>query len=91
MWTAIGGPCCVLLESVGVLESFQMMEYMRDLLPDTMVIHAGHRPGLERFHDREIHLVREKRGGPATAQERHLTPRELLSRALYRLGHRRSA
>ena len=43
------------------LSQFRMMEYMRDLLPDTMVIHAGHRPGLERFHDREIQLVREKR------------------------------
>jgi len=33
-----------------------MMECMRDLLPDTIVIHAGHRAGLERFHDREIQL-----------------------------------
>ena len=47
--------------SLNELSQFRMMEYMRDLLPDTMVIHAGHRPGLERFHDREIHLVREKR------------------------------
>jgi hypothetical protein len=28
-----------------------------------MVIHAGHRPGLERFHDGDIQLVREKREG----------------------------
>src|SRR6478735_19404 len=47
------------------LSQFRMMEYMRDLLPDTMVIHADHRPGLERFHDREIQLVREKHAEPA--------------------------
>lgn len=76
--------------SLDELSQFRMMEYMRDFLPDTMVIHAGHRPGLERFHDREIHLVREKRDGPATTQERHLTPLELFSRALHRLGAGRS-
>ena len=66
------------------------MEYMRDFLPDAMVIHAGHRPGLERFHDREIHLVREKGGGPATTQEHGFSPVESLSRALRRLGRGRS-
>jgi putative ATP-binding cassette transporter len=76
--------------SLDELSQFRMMEYMRDFLPDTMVIHAGHRPGLERFHDREIHLVREKRDGPATTQEHHLTPLELFSRALHRLGGGRS-
>ena len=49
--------------SLDELSEFRLMEYMRDLLPDTMVIHAGHRPGLERFHDGDIQLVREKRGG----------------------------
>ena len=77
--------------SLDELSQFRMMEYMRDLLPDTMVIHAGHRPGLERFHDREIQLVREKRGGPATTQEHDLSPLELVSRALQRLGRGRSA
>ena len=77
--------------SLDELSQFRMMEYMRDFLPDTMVIHAGHRPGLERFHDREIHLVREKRGGPATTQEHHLTPLELFSRALHKFGRGRSA
>ena len=67
--------------SLDELSQFRMMEYMRDLLPDTMVIHAGHRPGLERFHDREIQLVREKRDGPATTQEPH-SPRSNWSRAL---------
>jgi ABC-type uncharacterized transport system fused permease/ATPase subunit len=49
--------------SLDELSQFRLMEYMRDLLPDTMVIHAGHRPGLERFHDGDIQLVREKREG----------------------------
>ena len=65
-----------------------MMEYMRDFLPDTMVIHAGRRPGLEHFHDREIHLVRERYGGPATTQEVHFSPLEVISRQLKRLGRR---
>ena len=77
--------------SLDELSQFRMMEYMRDLLPDTMVIHAGHRPGIERFHDREIHLVREERGGPATTQEHRFSARELLARALRRLGRERSA
>jgi putative ATP-binding cassette transporter len=76
--------------SLDELSQFRMMENMRDLLPDTMVIHAGHRPGLERFHDREIHLVREKRDGPATTQEHHLKPLELFSRALQKLRRGRS-
>jgi len=46
------------------LSQFKMMELIRDLLPDTMVIHAAHRSGLERFHDRKIRLVRK---GPATS------------------------
>jgi putative ATP-binding cassette transporter len=76
--------------SLDELSQFKMMENMRDFLPNTMVIHAGHRPGLERFHDREIHLVREKRDGPATTEEHHPTPMELLSRALHKLGRGRS-
>jgi putative ATP-binding cassette transporter len=74
--------------SLDELSQFKIMEYMRYLLPQTMVIHAGHRPGLERFHDREIHLVREKRGGPATAEHHRSSPRELFSRTLQRLGRR---
>jgi ABC-type uncharacterized transport system fused permease/ATPase subunit len=62
---------------------------MRDLLTDTMVIHAGHRPGLDRFHDREIHLIRQKHGGPATTHERRFSAREIASRALQGLGLKR--
>ena len=72
--------------SLDELSEFRMMEYMRDLLPHTMVIHAGHRPGLERFHDGDIQLVREIRGGATTTQEHHLSRLELVARALQRLG-----
>jgi putative ATP-binding cassette transporter len=77
--------------SLDDLSQFRMMEYMRDLLPDTMVIHAGHRPGLERFHDREIELVREKRDRPAKTPDRYSSPLDLVSGALQRLGRGRSA
>ena len=76
--------------SLDELSQFRMMEYMRDLLPDTMVIHAGHRPGLERFHDRVIHLVREMRDEPATTQGPQFSPLELVKRALQRMGRGRS-
>ncbi len=56
--------------SLDELSQFKLMEYMRDLMAETMVLHAGHRPGLERFHNREIRLVRARRGGPATTEER---------------------
>jgi len=68
-----------------------MMEYMRDLLPDAMVIHAGHRPGLERFHNREIRLVRKKRDTPDTGEHEDVSPLESVSHALQKLGRGRSA
>jgi len=46
--------------SLDELSQFKMMEYMRDMLPLTTVIHAAHRAGLDRFHDRQIRLVRSK-------------------------------
>ena len=70
------------------LSQFRMMEYMRDLLPDTMVIHAAHRPGIERFHDREIELLRETQGGPATTHETPASKIDLLARAVKRLTGR---
>ena len=75
--------------SLDELSQFRMMEYMRDLLADTMVIHAGHRPGLERFHDREIQLIREKHDGPAITRERRFSAREIATRALQKLGRAR--
>ncbi len=72
------------------LSQFRMMEYVRDLLPDTMVIHAGHRAGLERFHDREIQLLREKHDAPSTTPEPGTSPLELVARALKRLERGRS-
>ena len=50
------------------LSQRQMMELMRDRLPKSTVVHVAHRPGLERYHDREIHLKREE-GGPATVSD----------------------
>ncbi len=72
--------------SLDELSQFKLMEYMRDLLAQTTVIHAGHRHGLDRFHDREIQLIREHRGGPATTHERRFTAREIATRALQGLG-----
>ncbi len=72
--------------SLDELSQFRMMEYVRDLLPGTMVIHAGHRAGLERFHDREIQLLRERHDAPSTAPEQDISPLELVARALQRLG-----
>ncbi len=55
------------------------------MLTDTMVIHAGHRPGLERFHTREIHLVRLTEEGPATTQEQQPSAMDVFLRGLRRL------
>ncbi len=74
--------------SLDELSQFKLMEYMRDLLAKTTVIHAGHRPGLDQFHDREIQLVREHRGGPTTTHERRFTALEIAARALRGLGLR---
>ena len=46
----------------------RMMELLREEAPDAMVLHVAHRPGLKRFHDREIHLKRVA-GGPAVVEE----------------------
>ncbi|MFN3889127.1 MAG: ABC transporter ATP-binding protein/permease [Beijerinckiaceae bacterium] len=47
----------------------RMMSFFRADLARTTVMHVGHRPGLEPFHDREIHLLRVE-GGAAVAEER---------------------
>ncbi len=48
--------------SLDELSQFRLMEYMRDMLPSTTVIHAGHRAGLDRFHHRQIRLLRNTSG-----------------------------
>lgn len=68
--------------SLDELSQFRLMEYMRDQLGNTMVLHAGHRPGLEHFHNREIQLVRMTTGGPATTAERGATIAERLLRVV---------
>ena len=50
------------------LSQTRMMELLRSEAPDATVLHVAHRPGLDRFHDREILLIREQ-GKPATVAE----------------------
>lgn len=40
------------------LSQTRMMDLIRNDAPDSTVVHVAHRPGLERFHDREIYLKR---------------------------------
>jgi putative ATP-binding cassette transporter len=65
------------------LSQFKLLEYMRDDLADAIVIHVGHRPGLEKFHTREMKLVRAETGGAASAEEREYGPS---FRMIQRLG-----
>lgn len=51
--------------SLDELSQFKLMEYMRDFLAATTVIHASHTTGIEPFHDREIRLVRLGDVGPS--------------------------
>ncbi len=46
----------------------RMMEMMMEHLPKAMVIHVAHRPGLDKYHTRELVLKREG-GGPAVVHE----------------------
>ncbi len=39
-----------------------MMQLLTEKLPESAIISIGHRPGLERFHQRLLHLHREKDG-----------------------------
>lgn len=47
----------------------RMLEFLRSDLAGATVISVAHRPGLEEYFDREIHLVRGE-AGHATAQDR---------------------
>ena len=79
-------------ESTSALDELsqkRMMELMNERLPEAMVIHVAHRPGLEKYHTREIVLKRED-GGPASFKE--MKPRaggkgrELLDRFIERFA-----
>ena len=79
-------------ESTSALDELsqkRMMELMNERLPEAMVIHVAHRPGLEKYHTREIVLKRED-GGPASFKE--MKPRaggkgrELLDRFIGRFA-----
>jgi putative ATP-binding cassette transporter len=64
----------------------QMMELLLEALPDAAVISIGHRPGLDAFHSRTLHLVKTEdgtrfakpqRGAPARSAARwRITRRE---------------
>ena len=46
-----------------------MMELLREELPDTAVVSIGHRPGLDRHHDRVLVLEPSPEGAVLTARE----------------------
>ena len=47
-----------------------MMSIFKDELRWTTLISVGHRPGLENFHDRTLHLVKSKSGAHLTMRRR---------------------
>jgi putative ATP-binding cassette transporter len=51
----------------------RMMEFLREDLAAATVLSVGHRPGLEEYHEREIHLVREEGEIGARARQRRYT------------------
>jgi len=54
------------------LSQTRMMDLLRNDAPQSTVVHVAHRPGLERFHDREIYLKREG-NAPAHVETRPRT------------------
>jgi putative ATP-binding cassette transporter len=48
----------------------RMMSFLREDLARTMVLNVAHRPGLEEYHDGELHLIRVEQGHVVT-QDRH--------------------
>ena len=70
------------------LSQKRMMEMMNERLPKAMVIHVAHRPGLERYHTREIILKRDH-GGLASFTDSHERHEKVGRRVLRRfLGSR---
>jgi putative ATP-binding cassette transporter len=51
----------------------RMMEFLREDLAAATVLSVGHRPGLEEYHEREIHLVRQEGEIGARARQRRYT------------------
>lgn len=68
----------------------QMMSFLREDLAGAAVIHVSRQPGLERFHDRELRLMREE-GEPGAAAERPPNIASRLWRCLLERRARRAA
>jgi vitamin B12/bleomycin/antimicrobial peptide transport system ATP-binding/permease protein len=64
----------------------RMMEFQRTDLASATIISVTHRPGLEEYFDREIHLIRIEEGGHATTRERRHPPLRNLWNRLTRPG-----
>ena len=65
----------------------RMMEFLRTDLAHATVVSVSHRPGLEEYFDREIHLIR-KEEGHATTRDRRYPPLHHLWHRLTRPGSR---
>lgn len=69
------------------LSQFRLLEYMRDNLAETTVLHVAHRPGVEAFHTRELRLV-ESGTGAATTQDVAYHPGLTMFRRIWFLWRR---
>ena len=56
------------------LSQARMLEFFRTDLSAAMVLHVAHRPGLEAYHNRELHLVRVEGETAAHAENRRSSP-----------------
>jgi putative ATP-binding cassette transporter len=66
----------------------RMMEFLRADLAHATVVSVSHRPGLEGYFDREIHLIRVEHGGHATTHDRRYPPLHHLWRRVTKSGSR---
>jgi len=66
----------------------RMMEFLRADLAHATVVSVSHRPGLEEYFDREIHLIRVEHGGHATTHDRRYPPLHHLWRRVTKSGSR---
>jgi putative ATP-binding cassette transporter len=60
----------------------RMLEFLRTDLADATVISVAHRPGLEEYFDREIHLVRAEAGHATALNRPYPRLRNLLQRLM---------